>query len=56
MQVVAEEAVMNVAMHAYVPGSQREIIVRLKTQRHYCKYMSYARTNELNQLTMRFPH
>jgi serine/threonine-protein kinase RsbW len=98
MQVVAEEAVMNVAMHAYVPGSQGEVIVRLKTQadtavlvvedtgppfdpvaapekprakdlieappgglglkllRHYCKDISYARTNELNQLTMRFPY
>jgi serine/threonine-protein kinase RsbW len=98
MQVAAEEAVMNVAMHAYVPGSLGEIIVQLKTQadmavlvvedtgppfdpvtapekprsknltetqqgglglkllRHYCKDISYARTNDLNQLTMRFPY
>ncbi|MDE8349714.1 MAG: ATP-binding protein [Acidocella sp.] len=29
MQVVAEEAVMNVAMHAYAPGSEDKIEVRL---------------------------
>ncbi|HQT63980.1 MAG: hypothetical protein B7Z75_03645 [Acidocella sp. 20-57-95] len=32
MHVVLEESVMNVAMHAYAPGSQEEITIRLHAQ------------------------
>ncbi len=32
MHVVLEEAVMNVAMHAYAPGSQEEIVIRFSNQ------------------------
>jgi anti-sigma regulatory factor (Ser/Thr protein kinase) len=98
MQVVAEEVVMNAAMHAYAPGSRGEITVRVSAQdgvaalvvedagpafdpvaaavkppaktlaeakpgghglrflKHYCQDISYLRTHDLNQLTLRFPY
>jgi anti-sigma regulatory factor (Ser/Thr protein kinase) len=97
MHVALEEAVMNVALHAFAPGAEGAIEVRLETipgaaaliieddgppfdptaaaapgrpaslatagpggrgltlMRHYCRDMSYARTEGRNRLTLRFP-
>ncbi|HQT44204.1 MAG TPA: ATP-binding protein, partial [Halothiobacillus sp.] len=51
MQVVAEEAVMNVAMHAYAPGSDEAIEIRLSATLTFVELAVEDCGPEFNPLT-----